>query len=74
MKDKCCRYSRLLSYVCVKCMNYRDNERLKRSSLNEQLKLSMLKEEIECIHGNESTLCATCSIQYRDQMSTYNSN
>ena len=38
-------------------MKYRDNERLKRSSLHEQLKLCKLKEEIECIHGNDSSLC-----------------
>ena len=57
MKDKYCRHNRLLSHICVKCMKYRDNERLKRSSLHEQLKLCKLKEEIECIHGNDSSLC-----------------
>ena len=59
MIDKCCRHSRLLSHVCVKCVKYRDNERLKRS---------FIKETNKCIHGNDSSLCEKCLIQNKDQI------
>ena len=60
MKGKCCRHKRLLSHDCVKC---KDSQQLKRSLLNEQLKLSMLIE-VKCIHGNDdSSKCEKCSIQ-----------
>ena len=46
MKDKCYRHERSLSHYSVKCMNDRDTKRLKRCLLNEQIKLSMLKESV----------------------------
>ena len=61
MKGKCCRHKRFLSHDCVKCIKYKDSKQLKRSVLNEQLKLSMLIEVI-CIHGNDSSKCEKCSI------------
>ena len=63
MIDKCCRHSRLLSHVCVKCGKYRDNERLKRS---------FIKETNKCIHGNDSSLCEKCLIQANIMYSWYN--
>ena len=54
MIDKCCRHSRRPSHVYVKCMKYRDNKQLKRS---------LIKETNKYIHGNDSILCAKCSIQ-----------
>ncbi len=46
MKDKCCRHERSLSHYSVKCMNDRDTKQLKRCLLNEQIKLSILKESV----------------------------
>ena len=65
MKDKCCRHERSPSHYSVKCMNDRDTKRLKRSLLNEQIKLSMLKELNECIYGNFSSKCKKCPIIQR---------
>jgi hypothetical protein len=59
MKDKCCRDERSLSHYSVKCMNDRDT---KRSLLNEQIKLRMLKEANECTYGNFSSKCEKCPI------------
>ena len=67
MKDKCCRHKLPLSHDCVKCIKYKDSFRLKRSLLNEQLKLSILKE-VKCIHGNDSSKCEKCSMQDSDKM------
>ena len=53
MKDKCCRHE---THYRVKC------KRLKRSLLNEQIKLSMTKEVNECTHGNYSSKCEKCPI------------
>ena len=62
MKDNCCRHKLTLSHDCVKCIKYKDSKQLKRSVLNEQLKLSMLIE-VKCIHGNDdSSKCEKCSI------------
>jgi len=61
MKDNCCRHKLRLSHDCVKCINYKDSFRLKRSLLNEQLKLSV-SIEVKCIHGNDSSKCEKCSI------------
>ena len=66
MRDKCCRHSRISSHVCVKCMKYRDNKKLKRIVLNEELKLNMLKEENQCCHGNCSSKCQKCRIHNSD--------
>ena len=63
MKDKCCRHKRLLSHDCVKCIKYKDSQQLKRSLLNDQLKLNMLIE-VKCIHANDEK----CSIQDSDKM------
>ena len=62
MKDKYCRHKRPLSHDCVKCIKYKDSQRLKRSLSNEQLKLSMIKEANECTHGNYSSKCGKCPI------------
>ena len=67
MKDKCCRHKRLLSHDCVKCIKYKGSKQLKRSLLNEQLKLSILIE-VKCIHGNDSNKCEKCLIQDSDKM------
>ena len=61
MKDNCCRHKLLLSHDCVKCIKYKDSFRLKRSLLNEQLKLSV-SIEVKCIHGNDSSKCEKCLI------------
>ena len=67
MKDKCCRHKWLLSHDCVRCINYKDSKQLKRSLLNDELKLRLLIE-VKCIHGNDSSKCEKCSIQDSDKM------
>jgi len=67
MKDNCCRHKLPLSHDCVKCIKYKYSFGLKRSLLNEQLKLSILIE-VKCIHGNDSSKCEKCLIQNSDKM------
>ena len=67
IEDKCCRHKRLLSHDCVKCIKYKDSKQLKRSLLNDELKLRLLIE-VKCIHGNDSSKCEKCSIQDSDKM------
>ena len=40
-------------------MKYRDNKQLKRS---------FIKETNKCIHGNDSSLCAKCLMQNKDEI------